>query len=67
MVLLKWSGIDGKISGVDKFLSRRPILLVRPIGQAKKMAGQNQSVHPIETQLETLLSFLMCFHQKFSQ
>ena len=61
------------MAGVGKFLSSRAILFTRPIRHAKEMVAQNQSARLIATQLETLLfalylllSFLMCFHQKFS-
>ena len=51
------------MSGVDKFLSRRPTFWARnftcaPDRAHKKMGGQNQSVRPIEIQLETLLFML---------
>ena len=42
------------------------ILLARPIGHAKKMAAQNQSIRPIETQLETFLFALYYLNITYS-
>ena len=48
--------ISGKkaFTGVAKFFSRRPTFR----RGTQKMGGQNQSVRPIETQLETFLFVL---------
>ena len=48
------------LTGVDKFVSRRPIFWERnftcsPDRARKNMSAQNQSARPIETQLEILL------------
>ena len=58
------------LSGVEKFLSRCPILgrailFARPIGHAK-MGAQNQSAGPIETKLETLLFALHYLNSTYS-
>ena len=42
------------LQGVDKFLSRRPTFR----SGTQKMGGQNQSIRPIEVQLETFLFVL---------
>ena len=58
------------LSGVEKFLSRCPILgrellFARPIGHAK-MGAQNQSAGLIETKLETLLFALHYLNSTYS-
>ena len=58
--------ISGKnhFTGVEKFLSRHPTFRVRNftcmLNQTRqKIGGQNQSVRPIEAQLETF-DFVLC-------
>ena len=57
--------ISGKktFTGVDKFLSRRPTFRGSQFNfharlGTQKIGGQNQSVRPIKTQLETFLFVL---------
>ena len=71
------------VSGVDKFLCRRPTwarnFTCAPDRARKNIGALNKSARPIETQLETSLfvlynlnstysfHFFICFHQKYSQ
>ena len=48
------SGEKNAFTGVDKFLSRRPTFR----SGTQKRGGQNQSIRPIEVQLETFLFVL---------
>ena len=64
--MFKWPKnevLTKSFTGVDKFLSRHSTFRAlnftyAPDQTRKKMGGQNQSVCPIETQLETL-SFVL--------
>ena len=67
---VKSEWIKVALSGVDKFLSSRPILecailFAHPIGHAK-MGAQYQGAGPIETELETLLFALYYLNSTYS-